>query len=522
MKKKKNIFVRLLMVLAIAFSLFPSNIVYADEVYYKAHDAGLMRKVIDSNGKTDSEWSLCINSSRQSPGATNQATGKYKKIENASENTHRDNGGTGDFKKIKRLLFYKLKNPNLNYAVLQNEYYFQQGDRYFDTGWRDSNLLKQKLKLREFVNSSTNDEEIDKSMKITMYHSESKKMQNLITATLIPKPGNDNKSDILEVEPPKATVNKVLEFAEGISVPGYSFNFKAEKITQDAPNATIGSITYTKEEAKGNATNGIHNVVKTSVVNFASAFPHAGLYEYTVTETQGTDKGITYSKKKYLLRVRVENNIDKSIYIKSITVVDTETGKKPDNLSFKNTYEKNGGEDFKANQALVVEKQTVGELADKTKYFNFKLTLNKAKTAKDEKIIGKIGTQTVVFEYGKPQPFKLRDGEQLVFEKLPAGTRYNAVEVGETDGYTPKVTVIENGQGNAVKYGTEAADLSSAAAGQTNLVGEKENRVTFVNTYIEVVDTGINTNNMPFIVLAGLSASAFIVLAVAKKKKMSE
>ena len=61
-----------------------------------------------------------------------------------------------------------------------------------------------------------------------------------------------------------------------------------------------------------------------------------------------------------------------------------------------------------------------------------------------------------------------------------------------------------------------------AAAGQTNLVGEKENRVTFVNTHKEVAETGINTNNMPFIVLAGLSASAFIVLAVAKKKKMSE
>ena len=512
------------MVLAIAFSLFPSNIVYADEVYYRAHNTAKERKVIDPQGNTDSEWALCINIHRQSPGATNQATGKYKKIDNPSENTYRADGGKGDFIKTKRFLFYKLKNPNLNYAVFQNEYYFQQcGDKIYDTPWtRHPNLAEQKQKLRDFINSSTNDDEINKSMKITMYHSEISNMQNLITAKLIVKPGNDNKSDILEVEPPKATVNKVLEFAEGISVPGYTFNFTAEKITQDAPNATIGSITYTKEEAKGNATNGIHNVVKTSEVKFASAFPHAGLYEYTVTETQGTDKGMTYSKKKYRLRVRVENNTDKSIYIKSITVVDIDTGEKPDNLSFKNTYEKNGGEDFKANQALVVEKQTVGELADKTKYFNFKLTLNKAKTAKDEKIIGKIGTQTVEFEYGKPQSFKLRDGEQLVFEKLPAGTRYNAVEVGETDGYTPKVTVIENGVGNTVKGGTDKDDLSSAAAGQTNLVGEKENRVTFVNTYKEVSETGINTNNMPFIVLAGLSVSALIVLSVAKKKKMSE
>ena len=513
------------MVLAIAFSLFPSNIVYADEVYYRAHNTAKERKVIDPQGNTDSEWALCINIHRQSPGATNQATGKYKKIDNPSENTYRDDGGKGDFIKTKRFLFYKLKNPNLNYAVFQNEYYFQQcGDKLYDTPWnRHPNLAEQKQKLREFINSSTNDDEINKSMKITMYHSEISNMQNLITAKLIVKPGNDNKSDILEVEPPKATVNKVLEFAEGISVPGYTFNFKAEKITQDAPNATIGSITYTKEEAKGNATNGIHNVVKTSEVKFASAFPHAGLYEYTVTETQGSDKGITYSKKKYRLRVRVENNTDKSIYIKSITVVDIDTGEKPDNLSFKNTYEKNGGENFKANQALVVEKQTVGELADKTKYFNFKLTLNKAKTAKDEKIIGKIGTQTVEFEYGKPQPFKLRDGEQLVFEKLPAGTRYNAVEVGEKDGYIPTMKVIENGREYTVNNEDDDAELTTATNdGKGSLVGENENRVTFINTYKEVTETGVITNNMPFIVLAGLSAGAFIVLSVAKKKKMSE
>ena len=359
-------------------------------------------------------------------------------------------------------------------------------------------------------------------MKIIIYHSENNNVQNLITARLIEKPDNDNKSDILEVEPPKATVKKVLEFAEGITVPNYTFNFTADKITQDAPNVTIGSISYTKAEPKGNETNGVYNVEKTSELNFDTAFPHAGLYEYDVTETQGNDKGMTYSKKKYRLRVYVLNNTDKSTYIKSITIVDTETGEKPDKLSFKNTYEKNSGEDFKENQALVIEKQTVGDLADKTKNFTFRLTLRKAKTAKDEKIIGKIGTKEVEFTYGVEKEFQLHDGEQLVFEKLPAGTRYNAVEVGEEDGYTPTVKVIEDGKQNADKAGTDADDLSSAAAGQTNLVGENENKVTFVNTYKEVAVTGIITNNMPFIVLAGLSASAFIVLAVAKKKKMSE
>ena len=37
---------------------------------------------------------------------------------------------------------------------------------------------------------------------------------------------------------------------------------------------------------------------------------------------------MTYSTKEYRLRVYVANNTDKSTYIKSITVVDTETGEK--------------------------------------------------------------------------------------------------------------------------------------------------------------------------------------------------
>ena len=48
----------------------------------------------------------------------------------------------------------------------------------------------------------------------------------------------------------KATVTKNLEFAEDISVPGYTFNFTADKITNDAPDATIGSIKYTKQKLK--------------------------------------------------------------------------------------------------------------------------------------------------------------------------------------------------------------------------------------------------------------------------------
>ena len=333
--------------------------------------------------------------------------------------------------------------------------------------------------------------------------------------------------------PAKATVTKNLEFAEGITVPGYSFDFTAKKVTADAPDATIGKITYKEKQDTGtlDPTNRVYNVEKASEFNFG-AFPHAGLYEYDVTENQGTDTGMTYSTKQYRLRVYVANHTDNNgnkLYIKSVTAEDE--GGKQDKLSFKNTYRRNGGEEDKdktgQSEALIIEKQTVGDLADKTKYFDFNLTLTKAGTTEDNKIKGKIignnRNEEVEFTYGVKADFKLRDGDKLVFEKLPAGTRYNAVEVGKQDGYTPEVTVIENGNKNPLKEGTDENDLSSAKDGETtNLVGENQNKVTFVNKYQDVSVTGVITNNMPFVVLAGLSAGAFIVLSVAKKKKMSE
>ena len=335
--------------------------------------------------------------------------------------------------------------------------------------------------------------------------------------------------------PAKATVTKNLEFAEGITVPGYSFDFTAKGVTKDAPTATINSATYTKGEATGtlDPANRVYNVEKTSEVKFASAFPHAGLYEYDVTENQGADNGMTYSKKQYRLRVYVANHTDSNgnnkLYIKSVTAQDE--GGKQDKLSFKNTYRRNGGEEdkdkTKQSEALIIEKQTVGDLADKTKLFDFKLKLTKAGTTEDNTVTGKIigdnRNEKVEFTYGAEQEFKLRDGDKLVFEKLPAGTRYKAVEVGANDGYTPTVNVIENGQSHTATAVTEEADLSSVKEGtDTSLVGEKQNKVTFVNKYQDVSVTGVITNNMPFIVLAGLSAGAFIVLSVAKKKKISE
>ena len=318
------------------------------------------------------------------------------------------------------------------------------------------------------------------------------------------------------------SVTKNFEFAEGITTPGATFAFTATKVTADAPDATIAPITYTKGEVTGNLSDGKYTISKDSAITFG-AFPHAGMYEYNVTETKGDVAGVTYSTTTYKLRVYVANKADGTgVYVQSITAEDN--GTKKDKVLFTNTYVKDGGSDD-GKEALTIEKETTGALADQTKKFDFKITLTKAATTTDNTVKGKIGAQEITFTYGQETTFQLGHKDKLVFEDLPAGTRYIVTEVGVEDGYVPTVNVIENGVKNQEKAGTDKDDLTSAKDGENNnLVGEKENSVTFVNKFDDnnVPITGIIENNMPFILLIGVGIAAFGSLAVAKKRKTAE
>ena len=155
------------------------------------------------------------------------------------------------------------------------------------------------------------------------------------------------------------SVTKNFEFAEGISTPQVTFNFSVTKVTQDAPDATITGISYTKDEAAGDVKGGKYTISKDSQIAFGR-FPHAGMYEYKVTETNDGEKGITYSTTEYILRVYVANKADGSTYIKTITAEDNQT--KKDKVLFTNTYVKNGGSETpdSGSKALKIEKQTTG------------------------------------------------------------------------------------------------------------------------------------------------------------------
>lgn len=247
----------------------------------------------------------------------------------------------------------------------------------------------------------------------------------------VPTVGNQEGTETI---PATATITKDFEMAEGLDVPSVTFQFEVVKAegNTDGPDATIQPVTYSGKDEKGTAENGKYVISKDAAITFGT-FPHAGEYVYTVSEKKESAEGVTYSAETYTLRVQVANGVNNGLYVKSITAEKgTNTGSEANKVAkilFTNTYRK--------NTSLMIEKKTTGELADKTKQFNFTITFEKSATEDvlddfSGTITRKDGTTTenVVCKNGTAT-FTLADGDRLVFENLPAGTKYKVTEEGK-------------------------------------------------------------------------------------------
>lgn len=299
-----------------------------------------------------------------------------------------------------------------------------------------------------------------------------------------------------------AEIQKDFQIAEGITVPEITFTFTFEKKEADAPNIEDKTVTYSSNDE---VTSGISSKTVAEIFSGVT-FPHAGVYTYTVQETAGetsVENGtVTYDESVYTVRVYVKNTENGGLAIDQITAAKpgvAGTEEKQNAIKFVNKFEK--------TTSLVVEKTTVGDLADKTKPFEFKVKFERPATYEGNTFT----SEGKEYTFGEEHTFTLADGDKKTFSNLPAGTRYVVTEVGKEDGYTPSVTVVENGKQTVTnKTAADADSLATEETGKTNLAGEGTNKVTFTNTYADVPITGIIMNNLPFVILI-LAAAAGIV-----------
>ena len=263
---------------------------------------------------------------------------------------------------------------------------------------------------------------------------------------------------------PNATFKK--NYTEnGGTAPAATFTFKAE-FKAFAEGAT----------AEGPALS-ISNVVATGAGDYTATispegdFPSVGKYYYTVSEDQGNVAGVTYAAPLYLM-VLVTNGEDGALVPSYYLYKDENKDTKED--TFTNAY---------SAGTLTVKKTVTGNLGDKKKEFDFTVTFAAPEGKNWTPAIGASEGATMVEDNPMSYTFKLKHDAMATFGNLPAGVTYTVTET-PVDGYTTN---------NIEQKGTIVAGL---------------NEVTFINEKSGTIDTGVTTENLPYVLLIG-----FVVLA---------
>lgn len=209
----------------------------------------------------------------------------------------------------------------------------------------------------------------------------------------------------------------------------------------------------------------------------------ASYFTFIITEKTGTTAGVAYDSKSVTMKVTA---VDNNGTIEIAAVSFTKAGKKLANneAAFNNTYTAN---------KLSISKTVAGNLGDKSKYFDFTVTLT-GKEGEEYSLPATItggsdksGKKENVAISGTTT-FKLKHGDTITIENLPAGVSYKVEEATPSD-YTMNATGQE---------GTMDAEAKTAA---------------FTNTKTGDIDTGVYLDNLPYIlVFAGVLAIAAVFI----------
>lgn len=357
-----------------------------------------------------------------------------------------------------------------------------------------------------------------------------------------------------------------------VSVDGDSSSTAVGTMPKLGDSATPGVFTINFSAADvGTTDSGIKSVPKESAMMFTGVtWPHAGVYVYKITEQANTNASIdaaantneelTYSAGEYEMTVYVENGTSGNLFVAAIgdlvitpgapgqqpqDKVDPTPGGNPSKdyywsqMIFTNRYLKhNGGIDptDPDDSALSISKVVTGQYANLDKYFTFSLELTKPATESAEKVykvyVVEDATGTVVTSAdnfagtieaggyfnvttGAPVAVKLKHGQRLAFMDIHVGASYEITEAADAD-YKASLSIVVNG-GTPVTFGNSA--LNTALSTQNRLVGENTNKAEFKNEYKVVNVTGLDVNDLPFIMILVLAAGAVVAFVVVSYRK---
>ena len=363
-----------------------------------------------------------------------------------------------------------------------------------------------------------------------------------------------------EANPVQAAISKVLRLPVETDVPTAIFNFIATPVSVDGDTNRAGpalnnlSVSYPDADAivEGPEGNVLSLVVETGNIFQGVDFPHAGIYVYTVTEAPGPNTAIdadpnqqlTYSDAAYELTVFVKDRADGSgrfVYALGarITVAGEgqNAGDKVDptpggdqayyffsQMTFVNDYVKTNPTDPEAGAStLFVSKVVTGDFASREQMFDFSMTLTVPFILENPPAHyraylvdadGSVSDTYIQVSTTVPTTFSLKHGQRLLFFDTPVGTAYTVTETG-TPNYFPSAVITTNGAAVGIPEDAMGAPLATGE----RFVGEADNSAAFRNRRNSAPITGLDLNDLPFIVLIALGLGALVTFIVVKARK---
>lgn len=251
-------------------------------------------------------------------------------------------------------------------------------------------------------------------------------------------------------------------------------------------------------------------------------YSRVGTYIYQIHEDEGNTAGMTYDTNQRWLVVHVINNLNAEGEVTTgLTYKVAMYNADPTNMSttqllaaksdgFTNVYE---------NGKFTVEKKVKGNMADRDKVFNFRVTF----TGIDH-MTGKIkadGTEIALTD--GTYDFTLKHGEKCEFTNIPFGVTatVNELHVDE-NGNKTVIAKAENATNDsyAVSYdNNQRVIIGSKTETDTGVKVNAEFATTITNSSTENVDTGVILDNAPYILMLTVVAAGAMTLVIKKRRE---
>ncbi len=290
------------------------------------------------------------------------------------------------------------------------------------------------------------------------------------------------------------TFSKVVDADNNTFLPNETIKFTVEAAAASLGETYNGEPVYSGNEGSGTITAGDVTVdpskrgkqTYSSTLDFSSLrFNKPGIYKYTVTETPGSNKDMTYDSTPRILYVYVEWEDTSMTKTRVYGAAMTKAGSKSAN--FDNEYKKSNktGEEFKD---LTIKKTVSGAQADKEKLFKFNVTITSG-SGRTTYVVHKTDGSEETLTSGTAYEFELKHNETITIENLSTNDTYTVVETADSkNGYTAT---------NEVTTPTNMPDTNTT--------------VTVNNEKKSVTPTGIFMSYAPYIAMIAAAAALALV-----------